>query len=141
MKTLPNITSILAFCASALSGQAALKYHVLAITPGLAQGVNDRGDVAGTRFFPTATPRPIGQPLQTERAFLYKGGKITDLGVLFNSSNPFWDSTLGQVVKIRMLLPGILTTQEWVTPTLVLRRLPLEKRRDDRHRTRNECSY
>jgi probable HAF family extracellular repeat protein len=68
--------------------------------------VNDRGDVAGTRFFPTATPRPIGQPLQTERAFLYKGGKITDLGVLFNSSNPFWDSTLGQVVNNSDVVAG-----------------------------------
>ena len=86
--------------------QAQLKYHVTALTPGLAQGVNDKGDVTGTRFFPTATPRPIGQPLQTERAFLYKGGKIADLGVLFNPSNPFWDSTLGQVVNNSDVVAG-----------------------------------
>jgi hypothetical protein len=45
MKSLLNIASILAFCASAISGQAALKYRVLAITPGSAQGVNNKGDV------------------------------------------------------------------------------------------------
>ena len=107
MNRATHILSILAFFASIISAQAlTLKYHVLAITPGLAQGVNDKGDVTGTRFFPTATPRAIGQPLQTERAFLYKGGKITDLGVLFNPSNPFWDSTLGQVVNNSDVVAG-----------------------------------
>jgi uncharacterized membrane protein len=107
MNRATHILSILAFFASIISAQAlTVKYHVLAITPGLAQGVNDKGDVVGTRFFPTATPRLPGQPLQTARAFLYKGGKIVDLGVLINPNSPFWDSTLGEAVNNSDVVAG-----------------------------------
>ena len=73
MKTLLNIASILTFCASALSAQAALKYHVLAITPGSAQGVNDKGDVVGTLSVLTNPAPPVWYPggKYTAHAFLY----------------------------------------------------------------------
>jgi probable HAF family extracellular repeat protein len=102
MKPLLNIASILAFCASTISGQAALKYHVLAITPGVAQGVNDKGDVAGTI--------PIGVRdsfnYQINHAFLYKNGTITDLGVYNTPLDPFYESTLGQAVNNSDLVVG-----------------------------------
>jgi probable HAF family extracellular repeat protein len=102
MKSLLNIASILAFCASALSGQAALKYHVLAITPGSAQGVNDKGDVAGTL--------PIGvrdsYNYQIYHAFLYKNGKTTDLGVYNTPVDPYYESTLGQAVNNSDIVVG-----------------------------------
>jgi hypothetical protein len=107
MKSLLNIASILAFCASAISGQAALKYHVLAITPGSAQGVNDKGDVVGTLLVPTTPAPPIwyNHPF-TAHAFLYKGGKVLDLGVLFNPNDPAFDSTQGEAVNNSDIVVG-----------------------------------
>src|SRR6476646_8704052 len=106
MKTLLNIASILAFCASAISGQAALKYHVLAITPGSAQGVNDKGDVVGTLFLPNPPPIPAGQGPTVPRAFLYKGGKITNLGAYYIPSAPTEYGTTGQAVNNSDIVVG-----------------------------------
>jgi uncharacterized membrane protein len=109
MKTLLNVTSVLAFCASAISGQAAItiKYHVLAITPGVAQGVNDKGDVVGTLSLPNPTsPIPPGQGTTVPRAFLYKNGKITNLGACYTPNAPTEYGTTGQAVNNSDIIAG-----------------------------------
>jgi probable HAF family extracellular repeat protein len=74
MNRATHILSILAFFASIISAQAlTLKYHVLAIAPGFAQGVNDKGDVVGT-----LTLASTDIYYQPKHAFLYKNGKTTD---------------------------------------------------------------
>jgi probable HAF family extracellular repeat protein len=94
MNRATHILSILAFFASIISGQAALKYHVLAITPGLGQGINDKGDIVGT-----LTLASTDIYYQPKRAFLYKNGKITDLGVYNTPQDPYYESTEGQAVN------------------------------------------
>jgi probable HAF family extracellular repeat protein len=110
MKPLLNIASILAFCASTLSGHAALalKYHVLAITPGSAQGVNDKGEVVGTLTVLSNPPPPVWYQGGTyvTHAFLYKGGKVLDLGVLFNPNDPAFDSTEGEAINNSDIIAG-----------------------------------
>jgi probable HAF family extracellular repeat protein len=106
MKSLLNIASVLAFCASAISGQAALKYRVLAITPGSAQGVNDKGDVVGTLTLPNPPPIPEGQGPTVPRAFLYKGGKITNLGAFYTPSAPTEYGTTGAAVNNSDVVAG-----------------------------------
>jgi probable HAF family extracellular repeat protein len=102
MKPLLNIASILVFCASAISGQAALKYHVLAITPGYGQGVNEKGDVVGTLNIGVRD----SYNYQIEHAFLYKNGKTTDLGVYNSPLDPYYESTIGQAVNNSDIVVG-----------------------------------
>lgn len=107
MKPLLNIASILVFCASAINLQAALRYHVLAVTPGSAQGINDKGDVVGTLILPNpTTPIPPGQIGTVPRAFLYKGGKITNLGAFYTPSAPTEDGTTGGAVNNSDIVVG-----------------------------------
>jgi probable HAF family extracellular repeat protein len=107
MKQLLNIASILAFFASIVSGQAALKYHVLAVTPGIGQGVNDKGDVVGTLYVPNpTTPLPGGQGPIVPRAFLYKGGIVTNLGAVYTPSAPLEYGTTGDAVNNSDIVVG-----------------------------------
>jgi hypothetical protein len=108
MKRATHILSILALFASVATVHAiTIKYHVLAITPGSAQGVNDKGDLVGTLLVPTTPPPPIWYSAPfTAHAFLYKGGKVLDLGVLFNPNNPVFDSTRGEAVNNSDIVVG-----------------------------------
>jgi uncharacterized membrane protein len=107
MKAIMNLVTrtlyILASCASftATTQAFTLKYHVTAITPGVAQGVNDKGDVTGTLTVLSNPPPPVWDPedTYTTHAFLYKVGKVLDLGVLFNPNNPDGEHTLGEAVN------------------------------------------
>jgi hypothetical protein len=113
MNLVPPTIYILASLAGFTTNSQAftLKYHVLAITPGSAQGVDDKGDVVGTFLVPTTPPPPTwyNHPF-TDHAFLYKGGKVFDLGVLFNPSNPVFDSTRGEAVNNSDIVVGRLWT-------------------------------
>ena len=104
-RTLYILASVASFTAT--SQAFTLKYHVLAITPGSAQGVNDKGDVVGTLLVPTTPAPPVwyNNPF-TDHAFLYKGGKLLDLGVLFNPNNPVFDSTRGEAVNNSDIVVG-----------------------------------
>jgi uncharacterized membrane protein len=114
MKAIMNLVTrtlyILASCASftATSQAFTLKYHVTAITPGVAQGVNDKGDVTGTLTVLSNPPPPVWDPedTYTTHAFLYKGGKVLDLGVLFNPNNPDGEHTLGEAVNNSDVVAG-----------------------------------
>jgi uncharacterized membrane protein len=107
MKAIMNLVTrtlyILASCASftATTQAFTLKYHVTAITPGVAQGVNDKGDVTGTLTVLSNPRPPVWDPedTYTTHAFLYKVGKVLDLGVLFNPNNPDGEHTLGEAVN------------------------------------------
>jgi len=102
MNRATHILSILAFFASIINAQAlTLKYHVLAIAPGFAQGVNDKGDVVGT-----LTLASTDIYYQPKHAFLYKNGKTTDLGVYNTPQAPYYESTIGKAVNNSDIVVG-----------------------------------
>jgi probable HAF family extracellular repeat protein len=53
-------------------------YSLRAISPGWGQAINNQGDAAGRA-------PPPNTPYGTERAFLYQGGQLTDLGPLIGA--------------------------------------------------------
>jgi uncharacterized membrane protein len=86
--------------------QAQLKYHVTAIAPGEAVGINDKGDVAGTLLFPVPPHIITGYGPYTANAFLCKGGKITNLGVYPTVNDPVDDNTEGKAVNNSDVVAG-----------------------------------
>lgn len=82
------MTASLCLIMSAMCSTVALaqfKYHVIAIAPGSAQGVNDKGDVVGTLAIGVKDTY-----YKITHAFLYKNGKITDLGVYNTPQAPYY---------------------------------------------------
>lgn len=71
MKTILTYMILAIACHSLASAQN--KYTVTPITQGEGSGINNKGDVVGTL-------NGVFQPYISEHAFLYKGGKLTDLG-------------------------------------------------------------
>jgi probable HAF family extracellular repeat protein len=74
---------VLAAGMHAATVQAQPKYSITAICKGDAMGINNNGDVCGS--FPTV---PNADGAIPHHAFLYKKGKITDLGVYVNPNGP-----------------------------------------------------
>jgi uncharacterized membrane protein len=103
-RTLYILASVAGFTAT--SQAFSVKYHVLAISPGSAEGVNDKGDVVGTLPLPNPPPIPLGQGATVPRAFLYKGGKITNLGAYYVPYAPTEYGTTGQAVNNSDIVVG-----------------------------------
>jgi probable HAF family extracellular repeat protein len=80
---------------SAFAEQHQLKYHVTPIAVGSGEGVNDKGDVVGTLDL---GPITAFEYENHQHAFLYKKGKITDLGVFVDPRNPP-NNTYGNAVN------------------------------------------
>jgi probable HAF family extracellular repeat protein len=99
-RTLYILASFASFTAT--SQAFTLKYHVTAITPGFAQGVNDKGDVGGTLNIGVKD----SYGYQIKHAFLYKNGKTTDLGVYNTPQDPDYESTIGQAVNNSDIVVG-----------------------------------
>jgi chitinase len=81
------LTASLSLIMSAMCSPAApaqLKYHLTPIAPGSGEGVNEEGDVVGTLDL-GPIPNFVGN--EDYHAFLYKKGKLTDLGVLLDPLN------------------------------------------------------
>jgi probable HAF family extracellular repeat protein len=71
MKTILTYIILAVACHSLANAQT--KYTITPIAQGVGNGINNEGDVVGTL-------NGVFQPYITEHAFLYKGGKLTDLG-------------------------------------------------------------
>jgi probable HAF family extracellular repeat protein len=99
-RTLYILASFASFTAT--SQAFTLKYHVTAITPGFAQGVNDKGDVGGTLNIGVKD----SYGYQIKHAFLYKNGKTTDFGVYNTPQDPDYESTIGQAVNNSDIVVG-----------------------------------
>ncbi len=99
----PTLYILASFASFTATSQAfTLKYHVTAITPGFAQGVNDKGDVVGTLNIGVKD----SYGYQIKHAFLYKNGKTTDLGVYNTPLDPDYESTIGQAVNNSDIVVG-----------------------------------
>jgi probable HAF family extracellular repeat protein len=102
--TSTTMTASLCLIMSAMCSTVALaqfKYHVIAIAPGSAQGVNDKGDVVGTLAIGVKDTY-----YKITHAFLYKNGKITDLGVYNTPQAPYYESTAGEAVNNSDIVVG-----------------------------------
>jgi probable HAF family extracellular repeat protein len=104
MKTLLKIASILALFASLTSGQAALKYHVTAITPGSGEGINNKGDVTGEMAIYT----DFWTYFRGGHAFLYKNSKLMDLGVYYTPLQPVYETMTGNAVNNSDVVVGAI---------------------------------
>src|SRR5450432_3225823 len=70
-----TLTAALGLTMSALSAPAQSEYRVTPVVPGNGAGINNQGDIVGTLS-------------ANQHAFLYKNGKLTDLGVFSDPKNP-----------------------------------------------------
>jgi probable HAF family extracellular repeat protein len=89
------LTAALGLITSASAEQHQLKYHVTPIAVGTGDGINDKGDVVGTLDL---GPIPDYPSADNQHAFLYKKGKITDLGVFVDPRTPPY-RTFGNAVN------------------------------------------
>ena len=70
-----TVTAALGLTMSALSAETQSEYRVTPVVPGYGAGINNQGDVVGTLS-------------ANHHAFLYRNGRITDLGVFPDPKNP-----------------------------------------------------
>ena len=78
------LMAALSLITSAFAEQYQVKYHVTPIAPGAGEGINQKGDVVGTL---NLGPEPEWPSVDAQHAFLYKKGKITDVGVFVDLRN------------------------------------------------------
>jgi probable HAF family extracellular repeat protein len=96
------LIQLIAALSLTMSAFAVPHYHVTQITAGEADGINNKGDVVGQ----TAISTDYHTYFNGGHAFLYKSGKVIDLGVYPTQRQPVGDTTKGYAVNNSDLVVG-----------------------------------